>query len=282
MKRFSLSRVARLFGLSLILCAALCASASAYEFVFDDGLIRDEDYVASLESQAREIADTYDVGVYLIIVNNFEEYGYSDPYDCAVAFYEDTNMGIGENHDGELLFMSMEDRQYALVYTGYGEIAFTEGGRDILEEAILSHFRNDDWEGGFTEYYRQSEYLLSQAASGEPVGWDEYGDYHPDDGEYQYEDDGPDLFDILITLGICAVISGLICMLLVLQLESVHKATEAQGYVAAKGLNLRTRDDRFTHVTESRVKVTSDSDSDSGSGSTHHSGGGHSGRSGSF
>ena len=277
-------RFTRFLFCTALLCLSLCATALANEYVFDDGFLLPEEQTAELERQAQTIAEQYNFGVYLIIVNNFEEYGYSDPYDCAVAFYRDSNFGLGDGNDGELLFMSMDDRQYALVYHGSGDTVFTEGGRDIIEDAMLPRFRDDDWYGGFMQYYRQSAYLLSEASEGEPVGWEEYGDYHPDDGDIHEErESGFSWIGLLITLGGSALVAGLICAGFASQLTSVQESSQAASYVKSNSLNLRSRSDRYTHTTETRTKIEkSSSSSRGGGGSSHHSGGGYSGRSGSF
>ena len=268
----------RISYLFLLACLTLCVPVCAFEgeYVFEEaGILSDSD-AQTLESQAQSMAQTYGFGVYLVTVDDFTDYGYSDVYDCAVAFYEESELGLGDDHDGELLFMSMSNRKYALVYHGYGDTAFTEYGRDLLENDMLDCFRNDDWYGGFQQYMEWSEYLLSEAANGEPLGWGEYGDEHPDD-DY---DDGPGLVEWLTVLGIPAVITVVIGLVLIGQMDTVSEATKANEYVVPHTLNIRVKSDRYTHSTETRVKV--ESDSDSGGGSTHHSGGGYSGRSGSF
>ncbi|MBQ9492966.1 MAG: TPM domain-containing protein [Oscillibacter sp.] len=274
MKRFYAPALA---GLLLLFCLTLSVPAAAFEgaYVLDESGILSDEEARTLEDQAASMAQTYQFGVYLVTVDDFTDYGFDDVYDCAVAFYEQSELGFGDDYDGELLFMSMSNRKYALVYTGYGDTAFTELGRDQLEEAMLDCFRNDDWYNGFKQYMDWSEYLLSEAANGEPVGWDESGDYHPNDADY---DDGPGLFEILIFVGVPLLISGVVCGMLALQLVTVHEAAEAREYAVEGSLQIRAKSDRFTHATETRVKIESDSDG----GSSHHSGGGHSGRSGSF
>lgn len=270
-----MKRVSYLF---LLLCLTLSVSVSAFDgtYVFDEAGTLSDEQARALENQALSMAQTYNFGVYLVTVDDFTDYGYEDVYDCAVAFYKESELGLGDNQDGELLFMSMSNRKYALVYRGYGDTAFTEYGRDLLEEDMLSCFRDDDWYGGFQQYMQWSETLLEEAANGTPLGWEEYGDYHPDDSS----DDEPGLFEWVLTLGIPLLISGFVCGIFALQLITVNEATEARQYAVKGSLKLRDKSDRLTHVTESRVKV--ESDDDSGGGSSHHSGGGFSGRSGSF
>ena len=71
-----------------------------------------------------------------------------------------------------------------------------------------------------------------------------------------------------------------VCLVLKWKMQTVHKKVEADEYVAAGGLQLTKKYDRYTHTTETRSKIHSDSDSDSGTSSC--SGGGGSGRSGKF
>lgn len=286
MKRFGLSRfpafAARLslFAVSLLalcLCASIPARAAAYVFSDNEETISAEES-AALEARAEEIAETYDFGVYLAIVNNYEDYGFDDVYDCAVQFYKEHDLGLGGGKDGELLFMSMENRRFATVYHGYGDTAFTEYGRDLVENAFLAQFRDDNWYGGFSDYLEESAYLLSVAAAGTPLGWEEYGAEHPDDAGGSYK--GFDLVDALIALAGGGGISGLICGGIATGMKSVRPAAQARQYALPDSLKLRVKNDSFTHTTETRVKVKSESHSDGGS--HHHSGGGFSGRSGGF
>ena len=291
MKRFVISPTchlifSRLIGCALVLflCASVPAFAQEATYVFTDGTgPLSEETFAALDSRAAEISETYDFGVYLAVVNNYEDYDFDDVYDCALAFYQEYDLGHGDGRDGELLFMSMENRRFATVYHGYGDVAFTEYGRDLVQDAFLSEFRDDDWYDGFSEYLEQSAYVLSVAASGTPLGWAEYGAEHPNDADES--DEGLDLFSIVIIVVVSGAVAGLICAGLMATMKSVRPAVQAKAYVVPGSLKLRGKADRFTHTTESRVKVKSESDSDSGSsggGVSHHSGGGYSGRSGGF
>ena len=52
-------------------------------------------------------------------------------------------------------------------------------------------------------------------------------------------------------------------------MKTVRKAASAGNYIPAGGFRLRVRDDRFTHTTESRVKIQKEENHSGG-----HSGGG--------
>ncbi|MBQ9347255.1 MAG: hypothetical protein IJT94_07960, partial [Oscillibacter sp.] len=140
-----------------------------------------------------------------------------------------------------------------------------------VQEAFLKEFRDDDWYGGFTEYLNAIEHYLSGAAddvdreAGED--WNYYGDYVPD----YAEDEGGGLLGVLIVIGIPVLISLLISLGMLGMMKTVHAGAEADSYLKGE-LNLRVKEDIYTHTTESRVKIKTEK-SDSG-GSSGGGGGG--------
>ena len=65
--------------------------------------------------------------------------------------------------------------------------------------------------------------------------------------------------------------------------KTAMEKTTAEDYLVPHSMDLRVREDRFTHRTETRTRIESDSGSrGGGGGSSFHSGGGFSGRSGKF
>ncbi len=68
----------------------------------------------------------------------------------------------------------------------------------------------------------------------------------------------------IIVVVVSLVIPGGICLVLKWKIQTVHKKVEANEYVAAGGLRLTKKYDRYTHTTETQRKIHSDSDSGSG------------------
>ena len=169
---------------------------------------------------------------------------------------------MGENRDGIIILLSMADRDYAMfVYGENAENAFNEYGQEQLEESFLSDFGSDEWYSGVSHYLDTCDEYLTLAEEGKPVRKSTLPMY-------------------IIVVVSSLVISGVICLVLKWKMQTVHKKVEADEYVAAGGLQLTKKYDRYTHTTETRSKIHSDSDSDSGTSSC--SGGGGSGRSGTF
>ena len=123
-----------------------------------------------LESQARAVSEQYGCGVYAITIDDFRKFGFSSIDACAEGFYKHYQMGIGDEHNGILLLLSMNDRDYALkAYGSAAHTAFTDYGSYRLAERFLDDFRQGNWYDGFSDYIGTAGDYLARAAAGEPV-----------------------------------------------------------------------------------------------------------------
>ena len=236
--------------------------AADMNYIFDltDQLSFDE--WAKLEARAEEISLRHGCGVYVAFVEDFTKYyGGNDVYKTTYQLYHSNELGMGENRDGIIILLSMDDRDYAMfVYGKNAEYAFNKYGQEQLEDAFLGYFGDNDWYGGASHYLDTCDEYLTLAEEGDPVRKNPLPMY-------------------LIVVAASCVISGIICLVMKGKLRTVHKKVEANEYVAPGGLTLTKQYDRYTHTTETRRKIHDDSDSGSTSSC---SGGGGSGRSGKF
>ena len=264
----------RIFALLLALLTAgllLSASAAGQEagdtpYISDEAGILTQDQVDTLEEQARAIAEQYSFAVNIVVIEDYTVYS-STPYEAAKAIYLERGLGYGDNHDGVLLMLSMGTRKYANIAYGYGNYAFTDYGKEQMDEKFLDNFKENDWFGGFSDYLSVSEKYLKLAAEGNPY----------DTGSE------PGLVGWLIIIGLRAVLPLIIATVYVTALSSdmrsVYPATDAKEYLEEKSVKLRVKQDIFTHTT--RVEHKIERDRDSGGGTTTDSSG-FSGTSGSF
>lgn len=271
----------KLFALLLLLClaAGLSAPGLAAEeapYVIDLAWLLEDDALAELESLAAEISTAQDCGVYIITLEDYREYGAS-VRAAAENIYQGLELGHGAGRDGELLLLSMAERDYALIaYGDFGNAAFTDHGKELLSEAFLDDFADDDWYGGFRDYLTVSEDLLKAANAGEAV--DVFNSASYVYGGAARRVDGE---SVAIVALIALAAAGVVCFILWRQMRSVKKASRADAYLTPGGVTVRQRYDRFTHTTVSRVRVKSDNHGGRGGG-TRIGGGGFSGRSGKF
>lgn len=255
----------RIIRLSLVLALMLCLSVSVFAesqlwHITDDAGILTESQNIELETYAENISQDYGVGIYVVTVNNYEDY-YDSAYETAWQIYHAYELGEGADRNGVILLLSMDNRQFATFFYGpRAEYAFDKHGQEKLEDYFLDHFRADDWTNGIYGFLSGCDEFLSLAASGTPVRRSPWGTI------------------AIIALASC-VFSLIVCMLLRGKMKSVRMARQANAYVSGE-LNVTASRDQYTHTTETRTKI--EHESSSGGDSSAESGGGGSGRSGSF
>lgn len=247
-------------ALLLILTLALPAEAFGGYVTDEADLLTDQQEIRLNEDAAR-IMETYGVAVYILTVEDFRDLGYgSDSFDALWQYYHGCGLGYGQEREGMILMLSMDQRDFAIFFYGdRTEYAFGEAAQIRLQDAFLDDFREDEWYGGFRDYLKTADSFLEKAENGTPVRenpWRHTGKF---------------------VLGALAV-SGVVTVIFWLQMSNVALKKDASGYQTGEGLILTRREDRFLTQTVVRRKI----ETSSGSGSSGRSGGGGSGRSGKF
>ena len=241
-------------------------SAPATPYVIDDARLLTIEQRQELNTYAEKITETYGVGIYIMSVEDFHNYG-EEPqiFDVLWNYYHDNSLGYGADRQGMILMLSMAERDFATFFYGEDtEYAFNGFGQAQLENYFLDDFGSDDWYDGFMDFLVASEDFMAKAAAGEPVR------------------DNPWHLSLVFVL-IALFVSFVITRLLWMKMSNVVAQKGAERYQTAEGLVLTKEVDHLLNQTVRRRKIES---SDSGSGrsgsSSAHSGGGGSGRSGKF
>ena len=254
----------------LALCAPVLGADGETQYIYDFAGLLSADEAASLEQNARQVSEWYGCGVYVVTVDDYQQYyGASDIEQFAEDVFTDLSFGLGAEQNGILLALSMEDRDYDLCAHGdLANYAFTDYGKGALAERwFLDAFGQDDWAAGMQRYLDGCKAFLQQAADGTPF------------------DKGTDperLEDIRIGKGITVVFVPLltaliVCLILRGKMKTARVQTHANAYIKADGVHMCEQTDRFLTVTQTRVKVAT-----SNSGGTTVNSGGFSHSSGKF
>lgn len=246
---------------AIILVLGMSTTAFAEErHVFDEASILTYDEIEEFEAKAKELTDQYGCGVYLI---TFPSLDGMEAWELNELLYAELQEYYGAGEDVVILTLAMEERQYDIMAHGYGNIAFTDYGKDVMAERFLDDFAIDDWYWGFYDYLDTCEEFLELAANGEPF------DVGSDEG-------GSNILGVIIIVLISCLVAFGVCLVFKAQMKTARIATEAHDY--QKELNLTNQYDRFSHRDIQRVYNPPAEDNDGGTtvnsnGSSHKSGG---------
>lgn len=223
-------------------------NSSSYVYDFADILTDDEE--AGLNEMAAQISGKYSSGTYIITVDDYLEYA-DDVNTATQNIYIMLGLGIGEDNNGEVLLLSMSERDYSFTTHGYAaNEAFTDYGLEVLKDEFLDDFADDEWYEGFYDYLTKSEELLVCAAEGNPLSKTSSPVYIP--------------ASIGFSLLIGIIIAFIVGLILKSQMKSVAVKVEARNYVRSNSVDIYHRTDTFTHSTETRTKIEKSSSSSSG------------------
>ncbi len=254
--------------------AALTFGVSAYgEYysIIDEAGLLTEAQLEELNARADAITQRYECEVVFIFLEDMSDYGDDDAYECAEGFRVELGYGYGDDGSCAMMLLSMADRDYGLLFHGFGNTAFTEYGRDeLLDTHLLPLLGEDEYYKAVSKYLDVCEQYLRMARDGKPFDW------------------GSDPVNVAISLAlklaaiilVPALIAWIVCSRWKRQMKTAVIAKTAHNYIPPGGFALTNQSDVFLYRTQTSRRIESASSS-SGS-SRRSSGSGSTGRSGKF
>jgi len=210
-----------------------------YTLLDDADLLNDQEE-AELTEKLQNISQKYNAQLVISTLPSME----GGDIDEFVEFLYDTlGFGYGENHDGVLLLVSMEPREYRILANGYAAKAIDEDTGNAIGDAFSSELTSGNYAKAFGIFADKCQYYLDGHLNGFPFN----------------------LGKNLVTALVIGIVIGLIvAFVLKGQLKSVRKKEEANVYVKPGSMQLTTSNDFFLYRTISRRKKESSSSNSSG------------------
>ena len=253
----------------LILILLFCMMAADSSFAASGGsgapnLVDQADLVTAEEESnlletLEEISGRQQLDV--VIVTAYTLNGKS-PADYADDFFEENGYGFGEDRDGVLLLISMEDRDWWISTTGYGVTAFTDAGMEYLSEQFLPALQDGNYAKAFTRFAELCDDFITQAKSGVP---------------YDIENMPKAPFNLAWNI-FAAIVIGLIVAAIATsvmkgQLKTVLHQAMAENYVKNDSMKVTESRDLFLYHQVVRQRKQEEQESKSESRSRSQSGG---------
>lgn len=232
----------------------------------DDADLLTQDEEKALQAQLDEISERQQFDVVVVTVDSLGE---KSARDFADDIFDYGGYGYGENRDGILLLVSMEERDWAISTTGYGMTAFTVTGQEYLADQFKPELSDGNYAEAFRVFAEDCDDFLTEAANGEPY---EEGNmpYAPLPWTY-----------ILIALGIGLLIGGITVGIMAGRMKTVRRQAAAGEYLREGSLCITDSRDIFLYRTLDRRERPKDDD-DHSDVHTSSSGTSHGGSSGKF
>lgn len=244
-----MKRIIKLLVLILVitLIMILPIQAADFDLVSDGvGVLTDDEYF-ELNELAMNITEQYKFEVSIVVI---DDKGDEEATEYASFIYDEYGYGYGENKSGLMLFISMKERDYAIIAQGYGNIAFTDYGKDVLtDKYLLPQLGKDEYYEGFLMYLNQTAEFLKMAENGTP--------FDVETNEVFAEEDAKSSFGIklAVTIIVPMLIAGLICFIFVGQMKTAVPQQSADNYIAHGSFNLTNKVDKFLYETETRTQI---------------------------
>lgn len=246
MKKFSII----LFVFLMCLTLSVPAFAAGAPRLYDGADLLTESEEATLLARLDKISEAHQVEVIIATVSELD--GLS-PDGYVEYYYDSGDYGYGDNRDGVLLLISMEDRDWRILSNGFGATAITTDEIDAIGEDIVSYLGDEDYVAAFNAFADECEYQINGERNGFPFN---YGK------------------NLLIALIIGLVVAFIATGVMKGKLKSVHRKVEADSYVKGGSMQVSLSNDIFLYRTVNRVKKESSSSSSSSGGSSRNVGGG--------
>lgn len=256
----------------MLLALAVPACAQKLPLVVDDAGLLKKDAAAELSAEARRISDAYQMDV---VIHTTRSLGGKTARDYAADYFDSNGYGRGAAGDGVMLTLSMEDRDWDLMTTGSGIIAFTDYGLEQISDDIVPYFSSGDYAAGFRRFLRDAEVFLEQWKTGRP---------YDVNNRAQLRSPLERAAGVAVYLMIAAlVIAAVALAVMILGMKTARPRLSAGEYVKDGSFQLSRSQDIFLYRTQTRVRVPKETSSGGGSSTfSSSSGRSHGGRSGKF
>lgn len=217
--------------------------------VWDEAELLNETEVAQLNSKLESISKKYKAEIRVVTLSSMDG---GDIDEFLEYLYDESGFGYGENHDGVLLVVCMDPREYRILSNGFAGEAITSGDIDAIGEAFKSDLRGGNYADAFDTFADKCEYYLDGHINGFPFNTGK---------------------NLLICLGIGLVVALIVTGIWKNQLKSVRKQSAANAYVKAGTMQITQSGDFFMYRNVTKTQKQSSSSSGS-SGSSRSTGGG--------
>ena len=238
----------------------------ANERVQDAAKLLSSEERLNLQAKLDEISDRQQLDVVVVTTDSLDD-------RTAEAYADDMfdygGYGYGDNRDGVLFLISMEERDWHISTRGYGITAFTDAGIQYIGKQMKPDLKAGNYAEAFDTYADLCDEFITKARNGNLY----------DVKSLPREPLSFKWIPISIVVGV--VLAFIVVGIMKSKLKTVRNQAEANDYLKPGSLDVTERRELFLYHTLTRTAKPKDDDSGGGSsthtsssGATHGGGGG--------
>lgn len=217
------------------------AGDAGEELVYDEADLLSDSEETALNEKLLNVSQEYGAQILVVTISDM---GGGDIDGYIEYLYDTMNFGYGANHDGVLLLVAMDIREYRILSNGLAGDAIGSGDIDVIGSAIETDLSDGDYSGAFGEFADRCAYYLDGHINGFPFNFGK---------------------NLLIALVVGILIGLIVAFILKGQLKSVRKQDRANVYMKPGSMQITIQNDLFLYSDVSRTKKQTSSSSNSGS-----------------
>lgn len=255
---------------ALVLCLSVAVPAAAEDaenknLVVDDADLLTDREEKSLYEKLEEICVRQKMDIVIVTKKTLDG---TAPVDYADDFYDYNGYGYGENRDGLLLLISIDDRGWYISTHGYGITAFTDAGIKYIGDEIKENLSDGDYAAAFDDFAGLCDDFITKARAGTPY----------DSGNMPKKPLSWVWIPVAVVIGF--ILSFITVGNMKSKLKTVRFQAAANSYMKAESMNITESRDLYLYSAVTRTAKPKNDDSGgssthtSSSGSTHGGGGG--------
>lgn len=247
----------RIFALilALVLFGALAVSVSASnnEMLVDAAGLLSAAQQDALSAKLEKYRDTLQVEIIVITVDSMNG---NESEDYANAVYDNYSYGYGNNRDGVMLLVSMEDRDWYILANGMGNRYVNKDAQKLVSDAVVPLLSSGNYSDAFTLFADMSAQLIVDGMDGNI-----------------YKAPFPFLRNFGIALAISLLIATGVTGKYRGELKSVRAQKAAASYVTDGSLQLTNSHEQYLYHQITKTAKPKSSSSSGSSGGRSGSGG---------
>ena len=184
---------------------------------------------------------------------------------------------MGEDYDGAMLIIDMDNREFYISTCGYGITALGDNEISYISDEFLNSLSNGDYYDAFYTYATLCDEFVTAAVEGtvpavgeeyyidneEYIPLDEYNDYYSD-GYYTDSSSSFGILGIIVILVVSLIVGFLIAFIpmgrLKRQMRTVQMKAAASDYVKSGSIRITNSRDAFLYSHVTRVPKPKDND----------------------